>query len=171
MGATPLRLSASADFRAVIRCIHVMSHFDRLGLALILNIPYGTTSRILTTLHNEGYIEKLYHTWESKKVFEKKGYSKGLPEANHDMCLKGKTNWAYTKKRVAHQQMYRVSSKWSEFLKRWNHFLAKGEDTWQVGQRTTSSSQRKTTRRTKRTSERAGKTNKGGSRSRSGRGS
>jgi DNA-binding PadR family transcriptional regulator len=171
MGATPLRLSASANFRAVIRHVHMMSHFDRLGLALMINIPYGTVSRILTMLYNEGYIEKVYHLWNKKKIYEKQGYSKGLPEANHDMRVNGKTNWSYTDKDTAHQQLYRVSPKWDEFLRRWNHFLEKGEDTWQVrSQRTASSSRKKATRRAKRKSGSAGKTPKGGSRSSSAQG-
>lgn len=173
MGATPLRLSASADFRAVIRHVHVMSLFDRLGLALTINIPYGTVSRILTMLCNEGYIEKVFHLWDKKKIYEKKGYSKALPEANHDMRVNGRVNWSYTDKRVVHQQLYRATEKWrEEFIPRWNHFLEKGEDTWQVySQRTASSSRKKGTPKTKRRSAQRGKTHKGGSQSSSAQGS
>lgn len=172
MGKTPVHLSAGDDYKAVIRHIHVLPHFDRLQLALLINIPYGTASRIVTELFNEGYIEKLYHHWEKKKVYEKREWNKGLPRKNAEMRVKGKINWAYTDKDVARQQMYRCSSKWSEFLKRWNHFLKTGEDTWQAtGRRTASSSRGKTRKARGRTQVRRGKTTKAGSRSRSTRAS
>lgn len=171
MGKTPVHLSASDDYRAVVRHIHVLPHFDRLQLALLINIPYGTVSRIITELFNEGYIERLYHLWNKKPVYEKREWSKKLPQSNGDMRVKGKINWAYTDKDVARQQVYCCSSRWNEFLQRWNHFLKKGEDTWQAGQRTASSSKRKTTRRTKRGRASPGKTKKGTSRSSSRRGS
>lgn len=165
MGSTPVHLSNSDDYKAVIRHIHVMTIFDRTQLALLINIPYGTVSRIMTELSNEGYIEKVYHLWERKKVYEKREWSKALPQANHEMRVKGKINWAYTDSNVARQQTYSVSAKWGQFLKRWNHFLKTGEDTWQGAPATASSSKRKPTPRTKRKRASPGRARKGTSRS------
>lgn len=165
MGSTPVHLSSSDDYKAVIRHVHVMAIFDRLQLALLINIPYGTVSRILTELFNEGYIERVYHMWNRKKVYEKRAWSRALPSANNEMRVKGKVNWAYTDSTSARQQTYSVTPKWSQFLKRWNHFLKTGEDTWQEVPATASSSKRKPTPRTKRKRASPGRARKGTSRS------
>jgi hypothetical protein len=96
----------------------------------MINAPYGTVSRIVAELANEGYIEKLYHqaTQRGKKIYEKQEWHQAVPRLNSEMRVKGKINWCYSDSPVSRQQIYITTDRWKSLIQRWNTFLAKGID-------------------------------------------
>lgn len=111
----------------MVRCICALTRFDRLGVALITRQPYGTVSRVLSELANEGYIEttgerETYDKWEVRKNpdFYYDGVEAGM---NGKPRKRKKLIWPYGKKggsyRFTKCAVLWKTTKWAEFMVRW----------------------------------------------------
>lgn len=112
-GLEPVRLSLTKDYRALVKALQVLPEFDRIGLAVLVDAPFGTVSRVLSELENENYIEPT-----GNKVV----YTRADLVSNPDL-QEHRLNYASGKKPTASSVSYRKSGKWPLFIKRWADFL------------------------------------------------
>ena len=55
-GASLFKPSTSQQDLKVLRAIHMLDTFDRITVANVLDIPFGTVSRVVSQLMNSGYV-------------------------------------------------------------------------------------------------------------------
>lgn len=122
---TPVKLSGTDDYKAVIRYIHLHTDVDRLGLSFVTGLPFGTVSRIISTLANEGYLAK--HIG-ARMVYDRR-------YVDHELFMidtpdKGRhLNWNYgNAQRRGRATGYTKSIYWDQFMKRYSRFLKTGKD-------------------------------------------
>ena len=109
---TPLHIHVSSQWRMLVRSLQVLPVFDRIQLGVITGIPFGSVSRIVSELENEGYIEPVLQSGKPVKAV----YSDGQLKRNPD--LRGKTlNYGKGNERGARQ--YTKAKSFSEFITRW----------------------------------------------------
>ena len=112
VGKTPLRLSGSDPESKIVRAMQVLPVFDRTQLTVIAAEPYGSVSRVLAQLKNEGYVEEVLDAEEKIRS----SYNQASLKRNPD--LKGvKLNYGKGNNLIAAQQ-YKKSQKWTEFMTR-----------------------------------------------------
>lgn len=111
--ATRVHMSSNEDYKAVIRFIHLMPQFNRIEIAAIFKIPFGTVSRILAELTNEGFIEK---------TEEQTMYSEMWIKRNRDL-FDHRMNYGSGKSGQRASVICIKSKTWPVFLSRWNTFL------------------------------------------------
>jgi len=120
---TPVKLSPTEDYRAVIRYIHLHTDVDRLGLGFSTGLPFGTCSRIVSTLVNEGYLAKVGarmcydHSLVNFELFKI-----DTPDKGHHL------NWNYGSALRGRATSYVKSIYWYQFMKRYDRFLKTGKD-------------------------------------------
>jgi hypothetical protein len=112
-GSTPLRFSGTNTESPIIRHMQALPVFDRTLLTIMTLRAYGTVSRIVSELFNEGYLEEVKDAGKPVKA----EYNQAALRRNPD--LKGvKLNYGKGKNIIKSAQ-YRKSSRWSELMTRW----------------------------------------------------
>lgn len=127
-----LHLHNTEEFRALIRLLSIFPIFDRLGLALALRQPFGTVSRVISELENEGYILPIDQT----VTYFVKDYIDSPDFYYTDRGGRKRMIWHYTSSKAkapdpipkrgakATSLCYVRSEKWRrEFVDRWNLFI------------------------------------------------
>jgi len=49
----------SPQTETMLRVMHVLNEFDRIGLAMLAGVPFGSAARAISELANSGYIQPL----------------------------------------------------------------------------------------------------------------
>ena len=112
-GHTPLKFSGTNTESPIVRAMQVLHVFDRTQLTTLTLRAYGTVSRLLSELYNEGYLEEVHDTGKQTKA----PYNQAELRRNPD--LKGvKLNYSKGHN-VIHSAQYRKSSTWPEVMTRW----------------------------------------------------
>ena len=117
-GATPVHMSASPEYRAIVRAIHTLDKVDRLGLAFLTGIPYGSASRIISELCNEGYLTAIteYKETHTRSRFRYPMFTWGAGK---------KYIWTYSHANESSSQIYVRSVTWPWFMSTYEKFLKK----------------------------------------------
>jgi hypothetical protein len=109
---TRIHMSSSEDYKAVIRAIHMLPRFDRILLSALYKIPFGTVSRILAELSNEGFV---------RKTQENAVYSEMWLKRNRDL-MGHRMNYGTGGSGQRASVVCIKSQSWPVFLTRWNTF-------------------------------------------------
>lgn len=125
MGKTPVKMSSSEDYQKIIRFIHLHGGgVNRLGVSICMGVPFGTSSRIISELVNEGYLRPAPLP---RHVISRASINYELFRIN--TADKGKhLNWNYGSAPVGRARVYMHSMRWVEFMQRYDRFLRTGKD-------------------------------------------
>ena len=120
-GISNLIFYRTPAFKYVVRAVDAIDEFDRIQLKIIAGpeqqIAFGTISRILSQMQNEGYIGR---------TGLKRTYSKRALRRNPDLVgLK----FNYSRSDDTSSVILTKTGKWTEFMERWREFLSAGDQT------------------------------------------
>ena len=108
-----VHMQNSEQYQAVIRAIHVLPQVDRLGLSLILGMPFGTVSRIISELLNEKYL----------RVVALAGYYDRKNFKGKIFQYDGKQLWNYGKSQTSKSVCLAKTRQWGKFMKKYEEYL------------------------------------------------
>lgn len=117
MGNSPLVFSDAEYFKGTIRAIQALNLFDRVTIAVILKVPFGSVSRVISQLENEGYIVPASHKSFSWKMVRQN------PDLNGFRLNYSKKDGKVPTSGELTSVTYHKSGTWDDLMKRWSHFL------------------------------------------------
>lgn len=112
-GKTPVHLSYSTSYRNIIRTIHMLDQFDRIQVAAIHKVPFGTASRVFSELENERYI---------KSIRNNRYYIPSHLRRNEDL-KDHRFNYSNSANGMIKSVICVKTERWDHFVKRWSRFL------------------------------------------------
>ena len=110
-GKTPVHFSSADYYKFTVRAIQLLPVFDRLQIAALGKVSYGSVSRIISEMCNEGYLEV---------AGTKSSYNISKLKNNAD--FNGYT-FSYSNSNVRSPTQYRKTKLFSKFVSRWSSFL------------------------------------------------
>jgi hypothetical protein len=104
---------SKADYyRFLMRALQVLKTFDRVGLAIMGNVAFGSVSRVISTLENVGAISKV-----GTAIYKRSELAK-----NRDVHTI--LNYSDMEVEDVKSVSYQKTSIWPAVLKEWDGFLA-----------------------------------------------
>ena len=120
---TPVKLSKTEPYRAVVRYLHLHKTIDRLGLGFVLGQPFGSVSRVISTLCNEGYLERNPPRMVYSRAFMNyEVFCVDTDDKGHHL------NWNYGTSPQGRATVYQKTDRWGQFMRRYDRFLKTGKD-------------------------------------------